>query len=135
MPITITSKPMVLTAGPGRHHVDKCLYLAVSEDGRSRRYIFRFTSPVTGRANEKSLGSAVDVELAKAKQQASKLRALIAEGRDPVLVAKQERDREQRESMTLTKVIDKYAKDFASRSDQPPETGPGRMLVDSWAVA
>jgi hypothetical protein len=25
--------------------------------------------------------------------------------------------------------------DLERRGDQPPETGPGRMLVDSWAVA
>jgi integrase len=106
----------MLTATQGRHHVDKCLYLQVGPDGHSRRYVFRFTSPITGRANEMSLGSALDVTLAEAKKRAEKLRAQIAEKIDPVIAGKRERAKEKAQSVTFGTVVAQYGHAFASKS-------------------
>jgi integrase len=111
----ITSKAMALSAAPGRHRVDKCLYLQVDPSG-SRRWVFRFTSPETRRANEKSLGSVKDVDLHAAKRRAEKLRALVAEGIDPVLSAKAERQRLEREAVTFKIALDRYAEAFAKKT-------------------
>jgi integrase len=113
---SLTTQAQILAAPAGRHHVDKCLYLQVDPTGRSRRYIFRYQSPITGRPNEKSLGNAYDVPPNDARKRAAKLRVQISEGIDPVLAAKQERARAQLEAMTFAKLIDQYATAFASRS-------------------
>jgi integrase len=112
----ITTKAQALAAAPGRHHIDKCLYLSVSADGRSRRYVFRFTSPTTGRPNEKALGSALDVTPTKAVSEATKLRALIAQKIDPVIAAKQQRVKDKAESATFKDVVASYEKAFAAKS-------------------
>jgi integrase len=113
---SLTTQAQILAAAPGRHHVDRCLFLQVSVDGRSRRYIFRYQSPVTGRPNEKSLGNAYDIPPNDARKRAAKLRVLIAEGTDPVLADKQKRAQDQLEAMTFSKLLDQYAVAFASRS-------------------
>jgi integrase len=91
------------------------LYLQVDANG-SRRWIFRFTSPVTKRVNETSLGSAKDIELAEAKKRASKLRVMVGDGVDPVLAARAKDQRRDRESVTFKKALDQYASDFAGKA-------------------
>jgi integrase len=112
----ITTNAQALAASAGRHRLDRCLFLHVSDDQRSRRYVFRFTSPTTGRPNEKSLGSALDVTPTQARSEATKLRALIAQKIDPVLVDKQQRVKERAESVTFGGVVEQYGKAFASKS-------------------
>jgi integrase len=65
---------------PGRHRVggEQGLYLFVSPDEQVRRWIFRFTSPVTKRVTETGLGMASAVSLAQAKAKAGDLRKQIA---------------------------------------------------------
>jgi integrase len=71
---------------PGRHRVggEQGLYLFVSPDEQVRRWIFRFTSPVTKRVTETGLGMASAVSLAQAKAKAGDLRKLIANGVCPI---------------------------------------------------
>jgi integrase len=88
----------------------------VGLDGRSRRFIFRYSSPVTGKPNEKSLGAAEDVPLAEAIKRAAKLRMQITDGIDPVLAAKEGRQRRSAEAVTYSVVVDKYEQAFATRS-------------------
>ena len=114
--MTLTTQAQIACAPPGRHHVDTCLYLQVAPNGGSRSFIFRFTSPVTKRPNEKSLGRAADVPLAEAKKRAARLRMQVFDGVDPVLADREERQRRQREVMAFAAVIDAYATAFASRN-------------------
>jgi len=58
--------------------------LYVSPDKQVRRWIFRFTSPVTLRPNETGLGMVADVPLAQAREKAGSLRRLVASGICPV---------------------------------------------------
>ena len=113
---SLTTHPQILAASPGRHHMDRCLFLQVDPTGRSRRYIFRYQSPVTGHPNEKSLGNAYDIAPKDARKEAQALRVQITQGIDPVLADKQKRLRDQLEAMTFAKLLDQYATDFASRS-------------------
>jgi integrase len=71
---------------PGRHRVggEQGLYLYVSPDEQVRRWIFRFTSPVTKRVTETGLGMASAVSFAQAKAKAGDLRKQIANGICPI---------------------------------------------------
>lgn len=67
----------------GRHHVDDNLYLEVKARGRPS-WLFRYVSPITARRRDMSLGIYPQVTLAFVNERASKWRAVIAEGRDPI---------------------------------------------------
>ncbi len=65
---------------PGRHADGGGLYLFIDDSGR-RRWIFMYTR--AGKRTELGLGSARDVSLAKARAEATALRAVLASGGDP----------------------------------------------------
>jgi integrase len=71
------------TAGPGRHRVSASLYIFVAPNG-TKRWIFRYTKPSTGRVTEHGLGSADLVTLAEARAKVHDYRRLVARGSDPV---------------------------------------------------
>ncbi|WP_408873326.1 tyrosine-type recombinase/integrase [Gluconobacter roseus] len=77
----------------------------------SRGWIFRFTSPVTGKRREMGLGSAYDVPLATARQRASEARLLLAEKIDP-LDRKQEIDKARKLEQALTLTFEQVARRF-----------------------
>jgi integrase len=82
----------VMLAPPGRHHAGTSgLYLFVSPDAQVRRWIFRYTSPVTRRVTETGLGAITVVSFADAREKALDLRRLIANGVDPVQAKRTER--------------------------------------------
>lgn len=72
----------VALATPGRHQVIGCkgLYLYVSPEGQVRRWIYRFTSPVTRKVTETGLGLVEAVPLADAQDKVIDLRRQIAKG-------------------------------------------------------
>jgi integrase len=59
------------------------LRLDVDRNG-NRSWIFRFTSPVTGKERYMGLGTADDVALAKARDAAQQARTLVRNGKDPI---------------------------------------------------
>ena len=72
---------------PGRHRVARNLWIAIGDagDGDNRRsWIFKFTSPGTGRPREMGLGAADVVSLARAKELVLRHRLAVIEGRDPL---------------------------------------------------
>jgi Arm DNA-binding domain len=71
---------------PGRHRAENetGLYLYVSPDGQTRRWIFRFTSPATKRVTETGLGLWPAVELTDVKSKADDLRKQVAQGICPI---------------------------------------------------
>jgi integrase len=93
----------VQAAVPGRHRVSQSLYLFVGPNG-GRRFIFRFTSPRTGRVTEMGLGSADVMTLAEARAKVHEARRMVAKGEDPI-----EAKREQRAaSVTFASVVTDY---------------------------
>jgi hypothetical protein len=68
--------------------IKKAAPKAILSDGgglyvRSRTYVFRYTSPVTARERDLSLGSISSVRLQTARKRAAEYRELIALGTDP----------------------------------------------------
>jgi hypothetical protein len=75
----------VVFAQPGRHHSGtKGLYLWVSPDRSVRRWIFRYTSPVSKRVTEHGLGPIQVLTLTEARSKALDLQKQIASGRCPI---------------------------------------------------
>ena len=79
---------------PGRHLDGGGLALTISKTG-GKRWIWRFTSPETGKVREMGLGPAGKggVSLADARQEVEKARALVRERIDPI----EQRARETKE--------------------------------------
>jgi integrase len=82
----ITSNKDIALAAPGRWLVEgeTGLYLYVSPDGQVRRWIFRYTSPVTHKPTETGLDMASAVSLSQAKSKAQGMRTQIANGICPI---------------------------------------------------
>jgi Arm DNA-binding domain len=75
----------VVFAKPGRHHAGlQGLYLYVSPDAQVRRWIFRYTSPVTRRVTESGLGLFPAVSTNDARSKALSLQKQIAQGICPI---------------------------------------------------
>jgi integrase len=93
MPKVVTRN--VKTLGPGFHNAAANLYLAVQagDSKKGRSWVFKYRSPVTGKAREMGLGPAI-ISLARAKELALRHRLAIAEGRDPLDEKKTRRPRE-----------------------------------------
>jgi integrase len=72
----------VTRASPGRWRDVKSrgLYLVVSDKG-VRRWLYRYTSPLTGRVNEHGLG---ELGLLEARKRALMLHEQVAKGEDPI---------------------------------------------------
>jgi integrase len=100
----ITKQSQVLEALPGRHHAGSSLFLVVSEDGRSRRWVFRFTKPSTRKRTELGLGSAHVVTFADALAEALKQRKVVAEGKDPA----EEKRKVRREQITFGEDVEGF---------------------------
>ena len=115
----------VQAAGPGRHRVSQSLYLYVSPNGQTRRWIFRYTKPGTGKVTETGLGSSDVVTLAEAKAKAHDYRRMVAQGGDPV-----EQKRGQRTaSVTFADVASEYIEVQARRFRNPNSVKNIRMLL------
>jgi integrase len=71
-------------AKPGRHRVSHALYLIVSPDRSTRRFIHRYTKPSTGRVTEIKIGFFPVTTLKQAKDRVIDFRRMVADGRDPV---------------------------------------------------
>lgn len=74
----ITQKNLEL-APKGFHRLDDCLYLRVSDSGRS--FVFRYQKD--GKRKDVGLGSAAKITIARAKEMALKLRTDLARGIEP----------------------------------------------------
>jgi integrase len=80
----IATQASARKAPPGRHNAGRGLYLIVSVDKQSRRWVFRYTKPSTRRVTELGLGNATLLTLAEAREKALDCRRAVAKGLDPV---------------------------------------------------
>jgi hypothetical protein len=75
----------ILALKPGRHWASESLYIFLSPDEQTRRFMFRFTKPSTRRESEKGLGRLdKDITLKEAKDKRDEYRRLVRQGGDPV---------------------------------------------------
>jgi integrase len=105
------------TAKPGRHRVEKNLFFEVSDDG-SKRWLYRFTSPLTRRVTEAGLGTFPVIGLAAARAKAIEYRALVAKGVDPIQAKRAARAatlEARKKAMTLGDALTAYATAFAGK--------------------
>ena len=72
----------LLTLGDGRHIIEPNLYLVVRSNGKNRNYVLRYT--IHGRRRDMSLGSPEIKTLTTVKAEATKFKAMIASGIDPL---------------------------------------------------
>lgn len=91
----------MLLRTPGLHTDGGGLYLRVGTDGRQRSWLAIFR--LAGRRREIGLGSADAVSLARAREKAAEVRALVADGVDPI-----ERRRAARAIPTFGSIADDW---------------------------
>jgi integrase len=99
----------VLHVGPGVHLDGGGLYLQVTERGRS--WLFRFTSPISGRGRWMGLGPLGTVSLAKAREAAAVCRQQVRDNIDPIKHREDEKARARRtevRAMTFDECRDAY---------------------------
>jgi integrase len=86
------------------------LRLDVDKNGNAS-WIFRFTSPVTGKERFMGLGPSGDVPLAQARDAATEARAIVRDGKDPIEDRKAKRAEAQAEasrSVTFKSYAERY---------------------------
>jgi len=82
--------------------------------GTSKTWMFRYTSPVTGKRREMGFGPIFDVPLAEARRLATDARQAIREGFDPINRREQIKAQRKREAGQLFRdVADRYIADQA----------------------
>ncbi|MGO6689932.1 tyrosine-type recombinase/integrase [Rhizobium leguminosarum] len=89
----------------GAHNDGGGLVLVIDRFGA--RWLFKFTSPVTGKRREMGLGALATVSLADAREKASEGRGLVAKGLDPLL----ERDHASAEAVRGAVTFEQCAND------------------------
>ena len=112
---TKDNRELLLTTPKFGYRADKeqvGLYLQISQGKNrpSRSWVFRYTSPITGKRREMGLGSYRDRSLAEARAKASEYRKQLLEGIDPIEAKVLERSRllaEQREQITLATAVNR----------------------------
>jgi integrase len=106
------TQKQVLAAAPGRHCIGKSLYVYVAPDRQTRRFMFRYTKPSTGRVTETGLGTLDDdITLAEAHEKRDEYRRLVRRGGDPVeqkREAKIEANREAEAQRTFGSVTEDF---------------------------
>ena len=114
------------------------------KDGAGRAsWLLRYT--VAGRVRELGLGSWKNVKLAEARAAAAAARAAMFKGEDPIAARRPAPGAAY--TVTFGQTAEQFWeahqsrwKNFKVRTrwlpfiDQPPEAGPGRMLVHGWPV-
>ena len=119
-------------AKPGRHRVSKGLYLYVTPDGETRRFLSRYTKPLTGRVTETGLGLIGDTTLKEAKDNRDELRQLVSRGIDPVeqkREAKLEAKRETEAQRTFADVAAEFVDIQSQRFRNPNSTKNVQVLL------
>jgi integrase len=91
----------IANAPDGRFADGGGLYLRVRGEGKYRHWIFRFVK--TGKVTEIGIGAVKDVPLAKAREEARRLRQMVASGANP-LVERRRAEAEQANSKTFGEV-------------------------------
>jgi integrase len=115
----------VQAAAPGRHRVSASLYLFVGPNGQTRRWIFRYTKPSTGKVSETGLGSFDVLSLAEARAKVHEARRMVARGDDPVEAKRGARAA----SVTFAAVAAEYIDVQARRFRNPGSTKNVRLLL------
>jgi integrase len=91
----------------GNHSDGSNLYLVVRNAGKLKSWIFRYTSPSTGKVREAGLGALCAVSIDKARAERDRLRALIEDGKDPLTERARRRDEARAEEQARALELNK----------------------------
>jgi integrase len=100
-------------AREGRYVIEGSKGLTLVVTAASRRFLYRYARPGTGKPNEMSIGVWGDVTLQEAIDRAAKLRKLVKDGIDPVAQKRQQKLQARTDSVngtTLRDILDAYRK-------------------------
>jgi integrase len=127
---------------PGRHYRGEGLVIIVTPKGR-RFYRFRYTSPITNRVTEVSIGEFPYDSYWDALQQVYQMMVLVAKGEDPVLIRRLKRGsgktlaearegwiNKRKSSWRSTRHIEALSKHTRSLDQMPIRMITTNMLVD-----
>ena len=84
--------------------------------GGSRTWCFRFRDPRSGKSVRSTIGSYPDLSLGDAREKADEFRKLVAKGKNPVTVKRQERA--DADSKTLARLAGRYMEEHARTSEE-----------------
>lgn len=90
---------------PGYYGDGGGLWLQISTYG-TKSWVFRFKSPVTGKAREMGLGDLRTYSLADARVNATEARRMVREGHDPIEERKQSRQQIQEDAARVRTFTD-----------------------------
>jgi integrase len=128
-------KPLDVNRLPVGMHLDGLgLYLQVTDGGRS--WIFRFTSPVTGRVRDMGLGAVHTIALAKARQMATDARAQVLEGVDPIEAREASRAKaklDAAKSITFEQAAEAYIASNEAAWSSPKQAPQWRASLQAYA--
>jgi integrase len=112
-PAPLASEIRAITIDPGKH-VKRVYYgerLVLIVTPSSRRWSYRYTSPITHRANETSIGPWPEYSYSSARQVAAQLAVMVAKGQDPV----QEDRRKRAAGTTFAEACEGWIKQHRSK--------------------
>jgi integrase len=119
-------KQVAALAEPGVYSDGGGLYLRVRESGRSWYFIGTFA----GKRIELGLGGALDVTLAKARERAAEIRALLVDGKDPRLERKLAK---RRQTDTFGKFTEALIDDIEGGFKNPKHRQQWRNTLKTYA--
>jgi integrase len=100
-------------AREGRYVIEGSKGLTLVVTAASRRFLYRYARPGTGKPNEMSIGVWGDVTLAEAVERAAELRKLVKSGIDPIADKREQKLQARMKSVkgtTLRDILDAYRK-------------------------
>ena len=92
----LTDRQVKTVKKPGYYCDGAGLYLQVAKSTTpgavTRNWVFRFTSPLTGKVRDMGLGSVMTFSLKKARERAMQFRQMVADDLDPIEERRKKRD-------------------------------------------
>jgi hypothetical protein len=117
----------IQAALPGRIYYGENLVLIVRRGG-TRSWMYRYTSPVTRRATETSIGPFPAFSYADARQAATQMQAQVAKGIDPVRAKREERASQ----ITWEEACDNWIACWSSDMVRSAKTQCASLSEDTW---
>ena len=139
--VRFTARGILAIDQPGWHADPETrgLYLRVFEgvDGPSRSWLYRFTSPVSGKRRAMGLGSIEICSLANARQKSLDLRRTIFEGIDPIeqrLAKKIGAKESHQSSITFEEAADRCIKTKQAEWSNSKHKGQWVSTINTYAL-
>lgn len=112
---TVLTDVKIRSLKEGVHFVGGITGLALRVNSGQKTFFLRYTSPITKKRREITIGAYGVYSLKEAREQAAELKKLITQGIDPLIqreqnleIQRQELARKENETLTVAKLADKF---------------------------